>query len=751
MKPHRAWLTSSLSALGLLVAAIQGQQQPNSPHAGYIYPAGGQQGTTIQVQLGGRFLDGAASAPISGRGVSARVVGLDKPLAGQQLTALRDKAQELQKKLPDPSARKELAELRLKIGDSVWRNQNPVLSEHAALEVSIAQDAEPGMRFIRLQTALGLTNPLAFVVGQLPEVREIETKTSKADSELAVALPVVANGRIIPGDADRLQAPLRQAGQYAPGDVDRYRFPARKGQELVIAASARELIPYLADAVPGWFQATLTLFDASGRELAYDDDFRLRPDPVLHFRIPTDGDYVVEIKDALFRGREDFVYRVAIGEIPFVTGIFPLGGRAGSKATVNAAGWNLPAARVTMDARDKAPGMYSLNVRAAGLVSNDVPFAADALPEILDREPNDTPKEAEAVTLPVIVNGRVDRAGDLDIFSFSGRSGDRIVAEVVARRLLSPLDSVLEVTDAAGRRLAFNDDHDDKSAGLVTHQADSLVEATLPASGTYFVRLGDTQGQGGPECTYRLRISAPRPDFELRVAPSSVNAPGGGTMPLTVTAIRKDGFDGDIALALRNAPAGFLLSGGTVPAGQDQVRMTVTAPPAIIPEPYAVSLQGRAVIGGRTVVRQAVAAEDMMQAFAYRHLVPADELWIAVIGRGATRVSSRVLGSQPVRIPAGGAARVRVSFPPGYRTFTNLQLELSDPPDGVALKNFWLNGDGAEFLLEADAAKIKAGRRGNLIVTVSGERQPAASAQQPAPARRRIPLGTLPAIPFEIM
>ena len=39
----------------------------------------------------------------------------------------------------------------------------------------------------------------------------------------------------------------------------------------------------------------------------------------------------MEIKDALYRGREDFVYRITIGELPFVTGIFPLGGRAGAQ------------------------------------------------------------------------------------------------------------------------------------------------------------------------------------------------------------------------------------------------------------------------------------------------------------------------------------------------------------------------------------------------------------------------------------
>ena len=128
----------------------------------------------------------------------------------------------------------------------------------------------------------------------------------------------------------------------------------------MIAASARELIPYLADAVPGWFQAVLTLYDASGNELAYDDDYRFHPDPVIHYAVPKDGEYSIEIRDALYRGREDFVYRIAIGELPFVTSAFPLGGRAGAKTTVQLTGWNLPASKMTMDAKRKGPGVYPL-------------------------------------------------------------------------------------------------------------------------------------------------------------------------------------------------------------------------------------------------------------------------------------------------------------------------------------------------------------------------------------------------------
>ena len=181
-----------------------------------------------------------------------------------------------------------------------------------------------------------------------------------------------------------------------PGDVDRYRFPARKGQQLVVAASARELIPYLADAVPGWFQAAVTLYDAKGKELAYADDYRFHPDPVLHYEIPKDGEYVLEIKDAIYRGREDFVYRITLGELPFVTSIFPLGGPAGAQTTVELKGWNLPADRQTLDSRPGGSGVSPLSVLQGELASNRVPFAVDTLPECLEKEPNDSPAKRPA-------------------------------------------------------------------------------------------------------------------------------------------------------------------------------------------------------------------------------------------------------------------------------------------------------------------------------------------------------------------
>jgi hypothetical protein len=167
-------------------------------------------------------------------------------------------------------------------------------------------------------------------------------------------------------------------------------------------------------------------------------------------------------------------------------------------------------------------------------------------------------------------------------------------------------------------------------------------------------------------------------------------------------------------------------------------------------EPLSLALEGRATIEGREVVRRAVPADDRMQAFAYRHLVPAQDLKVAVLKRGAARSSVRILGPQPVRIPAGGTARVRVAMPVP-RFFDKVQFELSEPPDGITVRDASSGQTGAEITLQSDAAKVKPGLKGNLIVNVVGERTPAPGKAKAKVNRQRVPLATLPAIPFEIV
>ena len=736
-------------SLVLFLAAPGAWAQQNAPRIGYVYPAGGRQGTTFQVTAGGQFLNGVANAYVSGAGVHATFIQLQRQLTPKEQDEPKKKVADFQEKRRQgvrltAEEDKQFAEVRMKLTQFGRRLSNPALSEFVTLQVTIAPDAEPGQREFRLAAPNGLSNPLVFNVGVLPEYTKedwkntpvarfsMDPKTRPSLTETPITPPAAVNGQI------------------QPGGVDRYRFPARAGQKLVIAASARELIPYLADAVPGWFQAALTLYDDQGNELAYDDDNRLHPDPVIFYQIPKDGQYVFEIKDTIYRGREDFVYRISVGELPFVTSIFPLGGKAGAQTTVEMRGWNLPVTQLTQDGKDKGPGVYPFSVRKGEWTSNRVPFALDALPEVLEKKPNGSPENAQAVTLPVIVNGRVDRPGQWHVFRFEGRAGDDIVAEVYARRLGSPLDSVLRLTDAKGRQLAFNDDHEDKGTGLNTHHADSYLRAKLPANGTYYLHLGDIQRQGGPEYAFRLRISAPRPDYELRVTPSSINVRAGGSALLTVYALRRDGFSDGIELALKDPPAGFALSGAYVPALQDQVRLTLTAPTTPLAKPVALRLEGRAKIQGQEVVKTAVPAEDMMQAFAYRHLVPSQELEVVTSGRPA-RMAMRILSATPVKIPAGGTARVQVGLPTSAPAGT-FKLELSEPPEGISLQGVSPIGRGTEIVLRGDAAKVKPSLKGNLIVNVFMlPNNPATAPARPQAGQRRVSLGALPAIPFEIV
>jgi len=707
-----------LSLLGLvLVCAASSTARAQNQYIGYVYPAGGQQGTTFPIRLGGQNLSYASELVVSGEGVSVRFVDYYRVVNNEEQRMLTQQLEELKKKkdvkLDDPLVAK-MAWFEFPAPIGPWTGPEPVLSLHcpicgtanlpdaaictrcnAALdkpkepsagdkdsklngaksehdiakeklidriqrrfsddernpavrsqtelvyaEVTIDPNAKPGRREIRLVTKRGISNPLPFYVGQVPEVSRKPMKTC--------TLPTLGKEHLAqrkrPVDEEevRVKLPCTMNGQIAPGEVNRYRFPARKGQRLVISTKARDLVPYVADGVPGWFQAVLKLCDSRGQELAYNDDFRFNPDPLIYFEVPADGEYLLLINEALYRGRESFVYRITIDELPYVTSVFPLGGRVGEPLKLQMDGWNLGSATLSLPPADAKPGRHWLSAVAGKHVSNEVPFALDTLPESLEQEPNHSPAQAQKVTLPVIINGRVDRPGDWDVFEVAGQAGDTLVAEVTARRLGSPLDSFVKITNAAGQIIAFNDDHYDAGSGLNTDHADSYVMAKLPAAGKYFVHLGDTRRHAGKEYAYRLRLSNPLQDFSLVLMPSRLNIRGRTSAGLTVYALRKDGFDGPIKLSFKDLPVGFEATSTTIAAKQEVGSISLKSNLLTTDKPVNVTVIGTAKAGDRELVHEAVPAEDKMQAFLWRHLLPADNLPVVVFDPGYQPPADRV-------------------------------------------------------------------------------------------------------------
>ena len=625
-----------LAGLGLLTVLAASAQ--NGPRIGYAFPAGGRQGSQFEVVVGGQFLTGVTNVCFSGKGIEATVLEHRKPLTPKERNLLQEQLKELQaKRLASTNAsdhtnwtthdQEMLREIRKKLMESGPRKQaTPAISEKVRVRLNIQANAELGEHDLRLLTSLGLSNPIRFCVAQLPEISHSQPATGNPRKS-ASARPV--------SEELRVETPCIINGQILPGEVDRFRFKAAGEQRIVLATKARGLLPYLADTVPGWFQASLTLYDATGKEIEIGDDLGFDPDPVISFAAPQDGDYVIEIRDSLYRGREDFVYRLKVGEFPYIKSAFPLGAQVGQATTLTLDGWNLPEATVEVPPYSE-PGLHSIQLPTdKWRLCDPVLLAVDTLPERNEKEPNDRQALSEHVTLPAVVNGRIDKPGDIDVYQIKAAEGEQVVIEVLARRLNSPLDSILTLQDATGQTLAENDDFEDKGAGLITHQADSKITYTFSKAGFYYVSLRDGQGKGGPDYAYRLRLSKPQPDFALRITPSSLTFRGINAVQATVFALRKDGFTNQIDLELVGPTYGLILKGGQVPAGKDEVKVTLVAPRYRSGTIGNLKLRGKATIQGTIVRRDALPAEQMVQAFNNHHLVPAGELKVALLPNGA--------------------------------------------------------------------------------------------------------------------
>jgi hypothetical protein len=165
-----------------------------------------------------------------------------------------------------------------------------------------------------------------------------------------------------------------------------------------------------------------------------------------------------------------------------------------------------------------------------------------------------------------------------------------------------------------------------------------------------------------------------------------------------------------------------------------------------------------------------------MQAFEYRHLVPAEELKLVVTGRassktasktakstrrssrtssrGSSEGTSKVAAERPAesvaKIPAGGTAQVHV-VAPNSAAFAGLEFQLSEPPEGITLKQASASRDGVEVVLQSDASKVKPGLQGNLIVTAAAKKSATAGKAKTKDSSRGTPPLILPAIPFEVV
>ncbi len=428
MKVSKRSCSWGLVALGCMSFALMAEGPAIPPTIMRVTPPGVKRGSTVILIVEGRSLTGAQRVFFDASGLVGKVVSVS------------DLAEEA----------------KVKVSTAAPVPLGP--RQEAKLELTVAPDAEVGLHHFRVQTPLGTSNLAMLDVGALPEIQETEPNDSLADSQ-------------------RVELPATLVGSLGwPGDVDSFQFHGQAGQEVVFQVVASNLGSEL--------RSVLVLGDSRGQELARAGEFSRQRDAVLSFKLPAEGQYTLSVSDLERRGGSNHFYRLNAGALPYLGEVFPLGVRAGQSAEVEVRGSNLGEVhKVKVQAPAYAEGWQTLPVRvktSQGEALNKLYLAVGNEPEIVEREPNNSPGEAQPITLPVTINGRISGgqkggAADEDYFRFRAKKGQQLTIEVAAARLGSPLDSVVEVLDASGHEIPRATIRSLAETALTLHDRDSKL------------------------------------------------------------------------------------------------------------------------------------------------------------------------------------------------------------------------------------------------------------------------------------
>ncbi|MBI2685923.1 MAG: hypothetical protein HYX27_06385 [Acidobacteria bacterium] len=451
--------------------------------------------------------------------------------------------------------------------DLVW--EQTTLREAGRVKgvVSIGRGAAPGGHMLRAITAQGPSTSLLFNVGQYPAFVEGEQRALPS-------LPAEIYGRLD-----------------GAADIDTYWFSVNTGERWVFDLQAMEH----GSAV----EARMILIDRAEAKLAYNDDRdAFNENPLIEHTFAKSGIYGVRLDQ--YRGPRGFTfgknngYVLRVSQLPRVRSVAPLGARRGGKArfVLRGSGFGgvsnvyLTEVRRAEYARMTYP--YTMPIRfgedTSGRVDGKVISRADemleaafVIPEPVSKglwklwltgpagvaeglpiEIGDDTEFTEGEPLPerfpFTVNGSLLHARERDLYRVAGRKGVPIHISTLSAQLGGPLlDTVLTLRDAAGKKVAENDDVVAGWGGLLGNPDSSLFYTPL-SDGPLQLEVRDRLNRGGELFPYRLKFDSARPGFQLFTTPENFSVRRGGTAVMKVHLVREAGFAGEVDVWVEGLP-----------------------------------------------------------------------------------------------------------------------------------------------------------------------------------------------------
>ena len=477
----------------------------------------------------------------------------------------------------------------------------------------------------------GASNYRSFVVGDLPE---IEAGPGGASMEKPFEMEV--------GQTALGKAP---AGKYGW-----FKFAAKKGQRILAEISTKDIDSKLMPST--------ALYDASGLQLDNDPQ-----GGVLDFTATADGDFFVRLNDFLYKGGDDYVYRLSVTTRARIDMVYPPLGKAGTNAKFTVYGRNLPGGQPSEwktkkgkllekkeiqvqlpagDSRTKLKLTDYLDPRRAALDhleyrlkstqgTSTAAFIGYGVenPIFETESDNDLPGKAQVVNVPCEFVGKFYPAADKDRIRFSAKKGDTYRIEILSERLGRPSHAFLlleQLTKKAdGNETAKEIGQSLETASTLGGQIfdistrDPSLRFEASADGDYRILVYDLfNSSSDPLNVYRLSIRKELPDFRLAAygmlpppvnnnsGPVFVKSPTirkGEAFPVKVLALRRDGFKESIDLEVVGLPAFISYSPKRIPEGADSVTVLFQASDKSTDWDGLFSIAGKSKVGGKDVRR----------------------------------------------------------------------------------------------------------------------------------------------------
>lgn len=662
-----------------------------SPVVSRVSPLGGQQGTTVNLEILGEYLSNAEAVEFDCR-------------------------------------------------DLAWTGTTHASSGRLAGTLAVARGAALGSHLLRIRTSEGYSTSVLFNVGQFPDLLEAEPNDRPGQAQAISGLSVEVQG-VLEGAADiDVYSIEASAGERWVADLRSIEYGSAVEAKMFLLDRNGRRVKFNDDR-DDYLETPFIehTFEQSGRYYIKIDQYRgprgfnFGKNSSYTLRVsslPT-IDYAAPLGAAVGRATRISLHGNGLGGVERVY-LTEVRGAEYARMTYP---YTMPIHfRADPSSADRVPRIDGRIVRfGEDLVEAEFAVPADAGTGLWRVWADGTGGIADGPMIELAefqefsesgasradwreggyaINGALDKPGEQDVYAIHFVAGKPLHFWTLATQLGVPhLDPVLTLRDASGKKIAESDDVV-AGQGSLLGNPDSSLFYTAQQDGVLFLVVKDRTARGGPSYQYRLKVRSELPSFQLFTTPQNFSVPRGGEAEIKVHLIREEGFGGEVSIWFEGMPPGIEAPRGKFRADQlfepnadgadmiiPEFAFRIAAPESLPPGTYPIRILGTPTAEESSPDRRVVEAGTTLT------MGPLLDLW-NFVRRPLPRIEITVLEPSEARLSSAG--RSLALSRGGHATLAltaenlpeDIELRVDGLPQGVAFESS-RQGDQLAVTLEA--------------------------------------------------